>query len=79
MRNERHQDKERVRIEFSRKTLKEASNFASTNGETLSVYIERLVQDDLGKSTAWNVAACTSSNNRLSHWAGGIHNPVGDS
>ena len=51
MRNERHPDKERVRIEFSRKTLNEASNFAATNGETLSVYIERLVQDDLGKST----------------------------
>jgi hypothetical protein len=51
VRNERHPDKERVRIEFSRVTLKAASNFAATNGETLSVYIERLVQDDLGKVT----------------------------
>jgi len=51
VRNEKHPDKERVRIEFNRMTLKAASNFAATNGETLSVYIERLVQDDLAKVT----------------------------
>ena len=51
MRNEMHQDKVRVRIEFNRVTLNTASNFAATNGETLSVYIERLVQDDLAKVT----------------------------
>ena len=51
VRNERRPDKERVRIDFSRKTLNAASNIAATNGETLSVYIERLVQDDLSKVT----------------------------
>ena len=51
MRNERYPDKERVRIDFSKNTLNAASNFAATNGETLSVYIERLVKDDLAKVT----------------------------
>lgn len=51
MRNERYPDKARVRIDFSRNTLSAASNFAATNGETLSVYIERLVKDDLAKVT----------------------------
>jgi hypothetical protein len=51
VRNERHPDKVRVRIEFNRVTLKVASKVAGTNGETLSVYIERLVQDDLAKVT----------------------------
>ena len=51
MRNERHPVKERVRIDFSRNTLNAASNFATTNGETLSMYIERLVKDDLAKVT----------------------------
>lgn len=56
MRNEKHPDKERVRIEFNRMTLKAASNFAASNGETLSVYIERLVQDDLAKVTGYRVS-----------------------
>ena len=49
MGKESHPDRERVRIDFSRKTLNAASNFATTNGETLSMYIERLVKDDLAK------------------------------
>ena len=55
MRNEKHPDKERVRIEFNRMTLKAASNFAASNDETLSVYIERLVQNDLAKVTGYRV------------------------
>jgi hypothetical protein len=51
MRNERHPDKERVRVEFMRQTLNEASKCAAINGETLSEYIERLVSDDLAKLT----------------------------
>ena len=49
MRDERYPDKKRVRIDFSRNTLSAASKFAATNGEILSVYIERLVKDDLAK------------------------------
>jgi len=49
--NNRHPNKERIRIEFNKKTLNAASNIAATKGETLSVYIERLVRDDLGKVT----------------------------
>ena len=38
MRNSRHPDRERVRLDFQRATLNEASNLAATNGETLSAY-----------------------------------------
>jgi hypothetical protein len=49
MRNDRHPDKERVRVEFKRQTLNAASKYAAQNSETLSEYIERLVRDDLAK------------------------------
>lgn len=49
MRNNRHPNKERIRIEFNKKTLNLASNYAANNGETLSSYIERLVETDLGE------------------------------
>jgi len=51
MRNPKHPDREKVRIDFSKSALNAASNIAATKGETLSVYIERLVRDDLGKVT----------------------------
>lgn len=51
MLNNRHPNKERIRIEFNKKTLNLASNYAETNGETLSGYVERLVEIDLAKVT----------------------------
>jgi hypothetical protein len=47
MRNNRHQDRQRVRIDLKKKTLNSASNLAAGNGETLSAYVERLVETDL--------------------------------
>ena len=49
MLNNRHPNKERFRIEFNKKTLNLASNYAATNGETLSGYVEWLVETDLGE------------------------------
>lgn len=50
MRNSRHSDKERVRIEFKKSLLNKASNLASENGETLSDYIQRVVEADIDAS-----------------------------
>ena len=47
MRNSRHPDRERVRIDLKKATLNTASNLAAGNGETLSAYVERLVETDI--------------------------------
>ena len=47
MRNYKHSDRERVRIDLKKTTLNSASNLAAGNGETLSAYVERLVESDL--------------------------------
>jgi len=47
MRNNRNPDRERVRIDLKKATLNVASNLASENGETLSVYVERLLETDI--------------------------------
>jgi hypothetical protein len=47
MRNNRHPDRERVRIDLKKATLNTASNLAAGNGETLSAYVERLVETDI--------------------------------
>ena len=50
MRNSRHPDKERVRIEFKKSTLNTASNLASSKGESLSDYVERLIEADIAET-----------------------------
>lgn len=50
MRNSRHPDRERVRIEFKKSTLNTASNLASSNGESLSDYVERLIEADIAET-----------------------------
>lgn len=50
MRNSRHPDKERVRIDFRKSLLNEASNLASENGESLSDYVQRVVEADIDES-----------------------------
>lgn len=47
MRNSRHPDRERVRIDFKKATLNAASNHAAGNGESLSEYVERLIEKDI--------------------------------
>lgn len=42
-------DRERVRIDFKRSTLNTASNLASRNGESLSDYVERLIEADIAE------------------------------
>jgi len=51
MRNSRHPDRERVRIEFKKTTLNTASNLASIRGESLSDYVERLIEADIADAT----------------------------
>ncbi len=48
MRNPGSPDHEKVRINFARSVLNEASQHARSKGLTLSGYIEGLVLDDLG-------------------------------
>jgi len=47
MRDSRHPDMRRVRIDFKRKTLNAASNQAASAGESLSEYVQRLIDEDL--------------------------------
>jgi predicted HicB family RNase H-like nuclease len=47
MRNSKHPDREKVRIDFTRTVLNAASAKASTQGQSLSRYVESLVLEDL--------------------------------
>jgi predicted HicB family RNase H-like nuclease len=47
MRNYKHSDREKVRIDFTKAVLDAASNRASAQGQSLSRYVEGLVLDDL--------------------------------
>lgn len=48
MRNPKHPDREKVRIDFSKSALNAASNKARQEGKSLSAYVEDLVIHDLG-------------------------------
>ena len=50
MRNSRHPDKERVRFDFKKSTLNTSSNLASSKGESLSDYVERLIEADIAET-----------------------------
>lgn len=57
MRNNRHPDRERVRIDLKKATLNTASNLAAGNGETLSAYVERLLEADIAvirRAPSWD-------------------------
>jgi hypothetical protein len=47
MRNYKHPDREKVRIDFTKTVLDAASNRATTQGQSLSRYVESLVLEDL--------------------------------
>jgi hypothetical protein len=47
MRNYKHHDREKVRIDFTRTVLDAASTKASKLGQSLSRYVEGLVLQDL--------------------------------
>jgi hypothetical protein len=47
MRNYKHPDREKVRIDFTRAVLTAASSRASEQGQSLSRYVESLVIQDL--------------------------------
>jgi len=47
MRSKSQPNRERVRIDFSKPLLNDASNKAREEGKTLSVYLEGLVLEDL--------------------------------
>jgi hypothetical protein len=47
MRNYKHPDREKVRIDFTRAVLTAASSRASEQGQSLSRYVEGLVIRDL--------------------------------
>ena len=49
MRNTRYTDREKVRIDFNRSVPDAASAKAAELEETLSHYVEQLVQNDLGQ------------------------------
>jgi hypothetical protein len=48
MRNPKHPNREKVRIDFSKSALNAASNKARQEGKSLSAYVEDLVIQDLG-------------------------------
>ncbi len=48
MRNPKHPDREKVRIDFSKTALEAASSKAREEGKSLSAYVEGLVVRDLG-------------------------------
>ena len=47
MRSQLHPEQEKVRVRFMRQTLDAASLKAAQHGETLSDYVQRLVEMDL--------------------------------
>lgn len=47
MRNYKHSDREKVRIDFTRTVLEAASHTARIQGQSLSRYVEGLVVEDL--------------------------------
>lgn len=47
MRNPKHDDRLKVRIDFSRTVLDAASDKANANGVSLSSYVEQLVLQDI--------------------------------
>lgn len=47
MRNYKHSDREKVRIDFTRTVLEAASHNARTQGRSLSRYVEGLVAENL--------------------------------
>jgi hypothetical protein len=48
MRDNRCPDRERVRIDIKKSTLDDASRNAAENGESLSAYVERLIESATG-------------------------------
>jgi hypothetical protein len=48
MRNPRYQEREKVRIDFSRSVLNAAANLARQQGKSLSGFIENLVLEKTG-------------------------------
>jgi hypothetical protein len=51
MRDNRKPERERVRLDFKKSTLDAASINAAENGESLSAYVERLVEGAMGASS----------------------------
>jgi hypothetical protein len=51
MHNPKRPDRERVRVELRKETLNAASNKAAKTGNTLSEYLQNLLEADLNPTT----------------------------